>query len=126
MALTILPPASILALKKGYSKDHLVTTLVRAARVIAAGLGSYIHAEWTPRRSSRETRIVDNLSHNLLEELTAEEVKAYIELGCVSFPDPILQWMSEPTNDNLLGSKCLKWMFSRFPELRIMFKRGTE
>ena len=115
--------ASILALRKGYSKDYLVTTLVRAARVVAAGISSHIHAVWTPRRSSRETRIADNLSHNLLEELTREEVQAYVSLGCVSFPEPVLQWMRRPGSDDFLGSRSLEWMFSRFPGLSVILEK---
>ena len=59
--------ATVFTVGKGYSKkDQWATTICRAARVVAAEIGASLFAQWSPRRSSRETRIADDLSHNLL------------------------------------------------------------
>ena len=113
--------ASVLILGKGYSSgDPWATTICRAARVVAAALGCDLLAKWEPRRSSRETRISDNLTHNLLDELEREEVTAYIEDRSVSFPHPVLQWMAQPGIDTDLGYKCLRWMSSKFDKVRAL------
>ena len=111
--------AAVLTLKRGYSKnDEWATTLCRAARVVAAGLCCSLEARWEPRRSSRQTRISDNLTHNLLEELDDAEVEAYLEKACVAFPRPILAWMGAPGVNPSLGFECLQWIKEIFPELK--------
>ena len=110
--------ASAIILKKGYSNgDMWATVICRAARVVAAGLCCKLQANWEPRRSSRPTRIADDLTHNLLLELNEKEVDAYIERAEVSFPQPILAWMKSPHEDLSLGNKCLKWLESKYPVL---------
>ena len=110
--------ASVLVLQKGYSMgDQWATTICRAARVVAGGLGCYIQAVWEPRRSSRQTIIADNLTHNLLDELDVEEIDQYLDKECISFPDPILRWMAEPLPDQGLGSRCLQWVRDEWPKL---------
>ena len=112
--------ATVLALKRGYSRDSWTSTLVRAAKVFAAGIGCSIYAVWEPRRSSRASRIADNLTHNMVEELTEAEVDAYISFNQVSFPEPLLHWMSNPGPDQSLGRECLLWARKEFPGLRIL------
>ena len=67
-------------------------------------------AKWVPRRSSREMRVADDLTHNLLSELNPEEIHAYIAQGFVEFPPPILNWMMSPRPDQGLGKKCMEWI----------------
>ena len=105
--------ASVLVLKKGYSSGD-----PWAARVVAAGLGCHLQAVWEPRRSSRPTRIADNLTHNLLEELDEEEIVSYLNRGQVTFPAPLLEWMSSPQPDQRLGLQCLRWVRRMFPDLK--------
>ena len=69
---------SVIAFKKGYSGDPWATTIVRATRVVSAGPGCTLATKWEKRRSSRPSRIADNLAHNNLEELTLTEVEAYL------------------------------------------------
>ena len=112
--------AAVTALKKGHSRDDLATTIVRAARVVAAGIGASIFSTWERRRSSRGSQIADDLTHNRLTLLTPEEVESYIQLNRVSFPSPILQWMAKPCKDQALGRKVLVWLREQFPGLRIL------
>ena len=110
--------AAVIALRKGYSKgDPWATTIVRAARVVAAAIGSSLFAKWVPRRSSRETRVADDLTHNILSELTSQELQAYVDSGMVSFPPPICSWMASPRPDQGLGRKCLDWMREKFGDI---------
>lgn len=103
--------ATTLALPRGRSKkDKWATIIVRAARVVAAALGTTMHTTWIPRCSSREATIADDLSHCRTSRLSSEELGAFIEGGYISFPEPILQWMQNPSNDHALGVKCLQWI----------------
>ena len=102
--------ATTITLDKGYSTDPWATTVVRAGRVEAAGIGCSLYSVWERRRSSRPSRIADDLTHNLLTELTNEEVSSLLDFGQVSFPLPILQWMANPGTDQSLGCRCLNWV----------------
>ena len=109
--------ASVIALYKGRSGDPWATTLVRAARVVAAGIGASLYANWEPRRSTRATRIADDLSHNCLAELSSLEIESYLDRATISFPLPILQWMAKPVHDKTLGRRCLMWLREKYPSL---------
>jgi len=111
--------AASLAVVKGRSKTDLwATTVIRAARGVAAALGATIHCEWTPRRSSRGTVIADELSHCRTACLSEEELSAFLT-GChIRFPDPILSWMENPKQDVSLGPACLRWIREQYPSLR--------
>ena len=110
--------AAVIALEKGYSTgDPWATTLIRAAKVVASGIGASLVAEWEPRRSCRGSRISDNLTHNILQELVEEEMKAYLEDKHVTFPPPILDWMSYPAPDRCLGLQCLNWIKNKFKDI---------
>ena len=112
--------ATCITLEKGNSSDPWATTVVRAGRVVAAGIGCSIFAVWERRRSSRASRIADDLTHNLFTELTNEEVEALLDFGQVAFPPPVLQWMARPSVDVGLGRRCLIWLRSQFPGLEIL------
>ena len=64
--------------------------------------------------------IADNLTHNILEELSEEEVRSYLCLGRVTFPQPILSWMASPGADRSLGAKVDKWMNYEHPALKVL------
>lgn len=108
--------AATLAMPRGRSKkDPWATTLVRAARVVAAALGATIHCEWTPRRSSRGSVLADELSHCRTACLTPTELGAFLSGGHIRFPDPILSWMRDPQQDQSLGMSCWSWMQEQYP-----------
>ena len=109
--------ASVMALRKGYSKDLLASTIVRASRVVAASLGCSLYATWERRRSTRGSIIADDLTHNLVGSLNREELQAYLDKGLVKFPEPMLEWMAQPKVDLTLGRKCVMWICERFPEV---------
>ena len=88
--------------------------------MVAAGIGCKISAVWEARRETRATRIADDLTHNLLQELTESEVDSYLNKGLVSFPAPVLEWMSNPAPDQQLGRKCLLWTRDSHPALKLL------
>ena len=75
----------------------------KATGHVCAYLSIDLHTEWQLRRSDRFTVAVDDLSHDLCQSLTSEEMKSYISEPCVGFPDPILKWMEDPREDLNLG-----------------------
>ena len=108
--------AATLALPRGRSrKDPWATTLIRAARGVAAALGATIHCEWTPRRSSRGSLLADELSHCRTACLTPKELAAFLSGGHIRFPDPILSWMRNPQQDEYLGFSCWSWIRKQYP-----------
>lgn len=116
--------AAVSALKKGKSlKDDLATTIIRAARIVAAALDCTIDSIWVPRRSNRQSVIADDLTHNLTSNLSSEELEAYLSLAAVSFPPPVLSWMTHPVEDQNLGRKCVLWITKGCPDLACLLSR---
>ena len=115
--------ASVFALRKGHSRDEWATTVVRAARVVSAGIGCSLFMKWERRRSSRESEIADDLTHNLVGQLNDKELEAYLLSGQVSFPEPVLQWMANPRRDLDLGGRILMWLRKQYVGLQILRER---
>ena len=108
--------AAVCAQNSGRSnKDSLVTTVIRATRVVAAAIGCTMSSEWVPRRSDRQSVIADDLTHNITSTLSGEELEAYMALATVAFPPPVLSWMDNPVEDATLGRKCVLWLAAQFP-----------
>ena len=112
--------ASVYALSKGHSRDEWATTIVRAACVVASGIGCSLYSEWERRRSTRESCIADDLTHNLVGSLDNKELQAYLSAGKVEFPEPILEWMAKPERDQSLGARILLWLRNEFVGLKII------
>ena len=114
--------ASVYAFQRGYSKkDEWATTIVRAARIVAAGIRCTLHFEWERGRTSRESIITDDLTNNLIGGLNDVELEAYMARGDISFPDPILHWMANPGTDLTLGSRTLSWLNNKFVALQVLY-----
>ena len=99
---------------QGHCRDEWATTVVRAARLVAAGIGCTLYVDWERRRSSRESIIADNLTHNLLVGLDDNELETYLAYGNVSFAEPILQWMASPRKDLKWGSRIIVWLRKQY------------
>ena len=112
--------ASVRALEKGRSRDAWATTLIRAARVVAAALGCSLFADWERRRSTRNSEVADDLTHILVAKLTDDELRVYLQAGNISFPEPILNWMASPTSDLTMGYRCVMWIHEHFPEVALL------
>ena len=111
---------TVVAYGKGYSRDEWTTTIVRASRVVAAGLRCSIFVSWERRRSSHGSEVADDLTHNLLGGLSEAELSAYAAGGISGFPVPVLEWMSNPGPDRALGLKMLKWIVMKHPIIKTL------
>ena len=118
--------STVRAFGRGYSKDEWTTCIVRASRVVAAAIGASIFVSWERKRSSRGAEIADNLTHNILEGLTAREVEDFVALGLVAFPPPILEWMGNPGSGRSLGACIVRWMFCEYPALELIMELNTD
>ena len=116
--------STVISFKKGYSGDPWTTCIVRASRIVAAGIGASVFVVWEPRRSSHGSMIADDLTHNLLKGLNDQELQDYLELSKVTIPPPILQWMGSPGQDRCLGARILCWISREYPALKILFNKN--
>jgi hypothetical protein len=98
-------------MKDGYTKgDEYASILIRAAHLISGYLGSIIHVIHCPRRSSWESKMVDNF--------TREKITSFLEQQILSryrnlkIPAAITSWMNNPTNDWDLPMKLLYHVMS--------------
>ena len=83
--------ATCLAWDRGRSSlDAWTTTVVRACAHVCAALNINLHTEWRRRRSDRNTKVVDNLSHDRCEDMMSEELQAYLSETQDGFPEPLL------------------------------------
>ena len=114
--------STVISFKKGYSRDPWTSSIVRAARELAAALGASLFVEWERRRSSYGSEVADDLTHNLLGNLSEEELISYLSLGITSFPRPILEWMGAPRSDRSLGTRVIRWILLEYPALNVLFK----
>ena len=112
--------ATVLALTRGHAKDRLTTVIIRASRVVGTGLGCQLSARGI-RRSSQSAIIEDNLAHNIKENLSDDELLTLLDLNQVSFLPPLLEWMSNPGQDQELGRRCLIWLRDEFPILKVLW-----
>lgn len=120
VCVTIDNVATTIALHKGRSYDSWATTIIRAARVVASGLGSTLIAKWKPRRSCIPSRVADDLTHGLTSALTPSEVESFLDLAVINFPQPILHWMAKPGPNRALGRQCLIWIREQTPDLVVL------
>ena len=103
--------ATCIAYTKGRAKTaYLASSLVRAARVVAASINTKLVVQWERRRSTKASRIADDLTHNLLKECTPQEVQSFLEKNVLTFPPPIQSWITNPAPSSTLGPDLLAWM----------------
>ena len=63
--------------------------------------------------------MADDLSHNLMGELSEGDIVAYLSQGLLRFPQPIFAWMSSPRPDVGLGARCLRWIKEEKKEFKV-------
>ena len=63
---------TVVSYEKGYSRDEWTSTIIRASKVVAAGLECSVIVVWE-RRSSDGSELADDLTHNFLGQLNREE-----------------------------------------------------
>ncbi len=99
--------ACVFGFENGHLKnDEPASIMIRAAKIVAAYLGSVIHVEHVPRRSCWEAELADNLSR--------EKTTAFIEQRALSrfrrrtLPAALQRWMENPVSDWELPLRLLE------------------
>jgi hypothetical protein len=90
--------ACVFGCKDGYVKnDEYASILIRALYIISAFLGSAIHVEHCPRRSSWEAATADNFTR--LKTTTFLENQILSRFLHLQIPSPLSSWLVNPSND---------------------------
>ena len=71
-----------ITLNKVQSPDSLATTVIRATRIIAAGIGCQLFSIWEKKRLWDPTRIADYITHNLSTEFSSYEIHTFASGPC--------------------------------------------
>jgi hypothetical protein len=99
--------ACVFGFENGHLKnDEQASIMIRAARIIAAYLGSVIHVEHVPRRSCWEAELADNLSRE--KTTTFIEKRALSRFQKRTLPAALQRWMEHPVNDWELPLRLLE------------------
>jgi hypothetical protein len=77
--------------------DICASILIKALHLISAFLGSVLHVEHIPRRSSWESTTADNLSRKSSTGfLKVQLISGYRDIHA---PEVLLDWLDNPTED---------------------------
>jgi hypothetical protein len=93
------------------STDESASIIVKAAHLVAARLGSYIHVRHKPRMSSWDAELADRMSRE--KSTTKQDRKLLDSFHYKKLPSCISQWMSDPKEDWDLPEKILSYVESR-------------
>ena len=102
--------------QKRRSKDRLAHSIIKASFCIAGALACYIHVSWSPRRSSPEACIADDLTHNDFSSALMFDPDVLTMLY-EDFPPPLSMWMQGAREDSNLGHNILEWMKLNYHDL---------
>jgi hypothetical protein len=97
----------VFGMKDGYVKnDETSSIFVRTAHLIGAFLGSVIHVEHCPRRSSWEAEVADNLTRKSTTSFLDEQIIRRYSHHTI--PAVLNDWMASPSNNWDLPLELLK------------------
>ena len=108
--------AVVFSFKKRRSKDTLAHTIIRASFLLAGALACNLSVSWVRRRSERNSRIADDLTHSDFGSTHEMDRFATTRLY-EAFPPPISRWMRDPCYDRDLGHRVISWMASYYDNL---------
>jgi hypothetical protein len=99
--------ACVYSFENGQSKrDETASIMIRAAKLIAAYLGSTLHVEHAARRSSWEAELADNLTRKRTTGFI--EDRAISRFTCKTMPVAMTNWFDCPVEDWSLPMELLK------------------
>ena len=78
--------------------------------VLTASLNISLVVEWERRRTTRGSRIADDLTHNMMSACSMHEIHAMLEKNIQYFPRPIRTWMMDPKVSVSLGNELVEWV----------------
>ena len=101
--------AVVTGFRKRVSKNVLLASIIRATRFVANMMQSKIFFKWEKRRSSLQTRLVDDLSHGPVAAMEGLDLPPVLE-QLRTFPPCLLEWMRNPRKDYFLGHRCWEYI----------------
>jgi hypothetical protein len=104
--------ACVFGCKDGYVKnDEYASIFIRALYIISAFLGSVVHVDHCPRRSSWEAVTADNFTRQKTTSFLEKQILSrFLHL---QIPPPLISWLSNPSNDWQLPLSLLKHCMSK-------------
>jgi hypothetical protein len=98
--------ACVYGFENGQSKrDETASIMIRAAKLIAAYLGSTLHVEHVARRSNWEAELADNLTRKRTTGFI--EDRAISRFTCKTLSEALVSWLKLPVEDWSLPFKLL-------------------
>ncbi len=103
--------ACVYGMKDGYiKKDEYASIFIRAITIISSYLGTVVHTMLTPRRSTWEAEMADNMSRQTTTSFLENQIIRRFESLCV--PKALTDWLINPTDDWNLATDLLSYVMS--------------
>jgi hypothetical protein len=103
--------ACVYGMKDGYiKKDEYASIFIRAITLISGYLGSVVHTMHTPRRSTWEAELADNLSRHTTTSFLENQILGRFKN--LSVPAALIHWLDNPTDDWSLATRLLCYVMS--------------
>jgi hypothetical protein len=98
-------------MKDGYiKKDEYASIFIRAITLISGYLGSVVHTMHTPRRSTWEAELADNLSRQSTTSFLENQILGRFKN--LSVPTALVHWLENPIDDWNLATRLLSYVMS--------------
>jgi hypothetical protein len=103
--------ACVYGMKDGYiKKDEYASIFIRAITLISGYLGTVVHTMHTPRRSTWEAELADNLSRHTTTSFLENQILGRFKN--LSVPTALIHWLDNPTDDWSLATHLLCYVMS--------------
>jgi hypothetical protein len=103
--------ACVYGMKDGYMKrDEYASIFIRAITLISGYLGTVVHTMHTPRRSTWEAKMADNLSRHTTTSLLENQILGRFKN--LPVPETLTNWLNNPTDDWSLATRLLSYVMS--------------
>jgi hypothetical protein len=103
--------ACVYGMKDGYiKKDEYASIFIRAITIISGYLGTVVHTTHTPRRSTWEAEMADNMSRQSTTSLLEKQILGRFKSLCVT--ELLTDWLNNPTDDWSLATNLLSYVMS--------------
>jgi hypothetical protein len=107
--------ACVYGMKDGYiKKDEYASIFIRAITLISGYLGSVVHTMHTPRRSTWEAELADNLSRHSTTGFLEKQILG--RLKKLPVPAALSHWLDNPSDDWSLATRLLSYIMSKCHE----------
>ncbi len=91
-------------------RDEYASIFIRAITLISGYLGTVVHTMHTPRRSTWEAEMADNLSRHTTTSLLENQILGRFKN--LPVPETLTNWLNDPTDDWSLATRLLSYVMS--------------